>query len=161
GFAGVVHDTNQVVVEALIVRGGRIGESCDDRPVSVERDQNGTTLIGASVLISEIGGTNTYSSTCNAASDNGAGLDLGKRRVGSHHQNADGENKKKPILSACSLEQPCSCCYKGVPHIVDLGKFQAEAETEAQLVEQDCDPAATRPRFVRVARSHQRPRSTH
>src|SRR4029077_4562001 len=50
--------------------------------------------------------------------------------------------------------------YEGVPHIIDLGKSQAEAETEAQLIEQDCDPAAARPRIVRLARSHLRPRPT-
>src|SRR5262249_53910162 len=49
GFTGVVYDSNHVVVIAVIVRGGRIGVSCSDRPVSVERDQNGTTLIDASV----------------------------------------------------------------------------------------------------------------
>ena len=49
GLCGVVYDSNQVVVKAAIERGGRIGVSCCDRPVSVERDQNGTTLIGASV----------------------------------------------------------------------------------------------------------------
>ena len=93
GLGGVVYDTNQVVVEAVIVRGGRIGESCYDRPVSVERDQDGTTLIGASVLISEIGGTDTHSLTGSAAGDNGARLRLGKRRVRSDHQNDDAENK--------------------------------------------------------------------
>src|SRR5437588_701954 len=94
GCSGVVYDSNHVVVIAVIVRGGRIGVSCSDRPVSVERDQNGTTLIGASVLISEIGGTNTRSGTDIAAGDNGARLlRLGKRRVRSHHQNDDAENK--------------------------------------------------------------------
>src|SRR5258706_5802818 len=47
--------------------------------------------------------------------------------------------------------------YKGVPQVIDLGKSQGEAKTEAQLVEQDCDPAAARPHIVR-ARSHLRPR---
>jgi hypothetical protein len=31
--------------------------------------------------------------------------------------------------------------YEGIPHIIDRGKSHAEAETEAQFVEQDCDPA--------------------
>jgi hypothetical protein len=30
---------------------------------------------------------------------------------------------------------------EGVPHIIDLGTSRAEAEGEAQLVAQDCDPA--------------------
>src|SRR6185312_10745172 len=51
GFAGVVDDTNQVVVKATIIRRGRIGERCYDRSVSVERDQNRTAFIGASILI--------------------------------------------------------------------------------------------------------------
>src|SRR5437899_8530621 len=51
--------------------------------------------------------------------------------------------------------------YEGVPHIIDLGKSQAVAETEAQLVEQDFDPAAARPHIVCVSRNHPRPRPTH
>src|SRR6476660_691000 len=50
--------------------------------------------------------------------------------------------------------------YEG-PHIIDLGTSHAEAESEAQLVEQNFAPAVPRPRVVRVARSHLRPRSTH
>src|SRR6266403_4928802 len=168
GLTGFVYDSNQVVVKAAIERGGRIGVSCCDRPVSVERDQNGTTLIGASVLISEICGINTRSWTASAAGNNGARLRLGKRRVRSHHQNDDAENKENPLPSACSFEQPCSSwaansrmSYEGVPHIIDLGRSQAEAETEAQLVEQDFDPAAARPHIVRVSRNHPRPRPAH
>ena len=66
---------------------------CCDRPVSVERDQNRATLIGASVLIREIGGINTRCCTGTAAGDNGARLNLGKRRVRSHHQNDDAQSK--------------------------------------------------------------------
>src|SRR5579859_153095 len=93
GFSGVVYDGNDVVVKAVIVRRGRIGVSCPDRPVSVERDQNGTTLIGASVLIGKIGRISTRCATDTAASENGAPLRLGKCRVCSHHQNDDSENK--------------------------------------------------------------------
>ena len=35
----------------------------------------------------------------------------------------------------------------GFLHIIDLGESDAEAESEAQLVEQDLDPAAARPRM--------------
>src|SRR4029077_13960910 len=72
GLTGVVYDSNQVVVKAAIERRGRVGMSGCDRPIMVERDQKGTTLIGASVLISEIGGINTRSWSASAAGDNGA-----------------------------------------------------------------------------------------
>jgi hypothetical protein len=93
GYSKVVYDTDHVVVIAVLVREGRIGGSCCDSPVGVEGDQNGTTLIGASVLISEIAGSNTPCTTGIAAGDNAARLHLGKRRLRSHHQNEDAENK--------------------------------------------------------------------
>src|SRR5215469_9419052 len=93
GLTSVVYDTNQVVVSAVIVRGGRIGVSYRDRPVSVEGDQNGATLIGASILIGEIGIPNTPSNTGIAAGDDGTRLRLGKRSFRSHHQNDDADNK--------------------------------------------------------------------
>ena len=62
-------------------------------------------------------------------------LRLGECRVRSHHQGGDSEN--------------------------DLGKSPAEAETEAQLLAQEFDPAAAWPRVIRVGGSHLRPRSTH
>jgi len=92
GSTSVVYDTNHVVVKAIIVRRGSIGVSCCDRPISVERDQHVTTLISPSVLISEIGGTNTQATGITAV-DDGAGLRRGKRRLRSHHQNDDAENK--------------------------------------------------------------------
>src|SRR4029077_5141725 len=91
GLTGVVYDSNHVVVKAAIERGGRIGVSCCDRPVSVERDQNGTTLVGASVLINENGGVNPLPLISRPAVNNGARLRLGKRRVRSHHQNDNAE----------------------------------------------------------------------
>src|SRR5258706_1833205 len=115
-----------------------------------------------------MGGINPRCWTGTAAGNNGARLRLGKRRVRSHHQNDDAENKQNPLPSACSFEQPCSSwaansrmSYEGVPHIIDLGKSQAEAETEAQLVEQDCDPAVTHPHMLSAARCHLRPRPTY
>src|SRR5215469_14204141 len=71
GLTTVVYDTNQVVVLAGIVRGGRIGGRYCDGPVSVERNQNGATLIGASVLISEIGGTSNHSPTSHSRTSSG------------------------------------------------------------------------------------------
>jgi hypothetical protein len=93
GCTSVVDDTNHVVVIAVLVREGRIGGSGCDRPVSVEGDQNGATLIGASVLISEIAGSNTPSTTGVAAGDDGARLCLRKRRLRSQHQKDHAENK--------------------------------------------------------------------
>src|SRR6185437_12762889 len=138
GFTGVVHDTNHVVVKAVIVRGGRVGESCCDRPVSVERDQNGTALVSASILIREIGGTHTPPLAGIAAGDNGARLRLGKCRVGSHHQNDDGERKQNSLL----------------------GKSHAEGKSEAQLVEQPCDPAVACTHMNCATRNHLLPHST-
>src|SRR5690349_3058361 len=51
--------------------------------------------------------------------------------------------------------------YEGVPHIIDLGKSQAVAETEAQLIEQDCDPAVACIPVNCPTRSHVRPRPIH
>jgi hypothetical protein len=102
GSTSVVYDTDHVIVVAIIVRSGRVWVSCCDRPVSVERDQNVTTLIGPSVLITEIGGTNTVPGTGIAAVDNGAGLRRGKRRVRSQHQNDDAENKENPFHRVCT-----------------------------------------------------------
>jgi len=78
---------------AVVVRGGGIGVSYCDRPVSVERDKDGATFIGASILISEISGTDTPSNTGIAAGDNGARLRLSKRGLRSHHQNDDAEKE--------------------------------------------------------------------
>src|SRR4029077_19579554 len=67
--------------------------------------------------------------------------------------------------SACSFEQPRSSwaansrlSYEGLAYIIDLGKSRAEAEGEAQLVEQDFDPAVA-PHTNCAAGSHVRPRS--
>jgi hypothetical protein len=91
GSTRVVDDTNHVVVIAVLVREGRIGGGCCDRPVGVEGDQNGATLIGASVLISEISGSNTPCLAGITAGDDAARLRLGKRRLRSQHQNDDAE----------------------------------------------------------------------